>query len=85
MPKENRVAPATPRHPREELIACHSPGGLDGVFRPASELRHIYPAQFAFGVEPRGQPLDELRVRFARSPAQLMIKMADNEAPVSEI
>jgi hypothetical protein len=55
------------------------------MFAPAGESGDICPAQLAVGVQSRSQPFDELRVTFACGAAQLMIEVADNEAPVSEL
>jgi hypothetical protein len=54
------------------------------LLRTPRERGHIRLAQFEFTTELRGQALDESRVGAARSSAQLMIEMADDEPPVSE-
>jgi hypothetical protein len=52
---------------------------------PASEPGHICPSYLAFYIQPHGKVFDELCVRFARLPPQLMIKMANNKPPVPKI
>ena len=85
MAEENRPATAAARDPREEFVARIPSGSFDGLFFPPRPHRDIDAAELAFQFQLSSEASDEFRIRSARSSAQLMIEVANNEPPVSEV
>jgi hypothetical protein len=83
--EKDSAAPAAASDSRKKFIASIASGSFDGLLRSPRQRSDTDATHFAFRFQLRGHPSDEPRVRCARASPQLMIEMADNEAPVSQI
>jgi hypothetical protein len=85
MAKEDRLATPAPRNARKKFVTGRASRCFDRLFRRAGQRAHIGLADLELTVKPGGQTFDELRIGFAGTAAQLMIEMANDEAPVARI
>ena len=85
MAKENRLATSPPRDARKKFVTRHASRCFHRLFRGASQRGDISSIDLELTMKPGGQTFDELRVGLAGATTQLMIEMADDEAPVARI
>lgn len=83
--EENRLAPSAPRDACKKFVTRHASRRFQRLFRSAGQRAHIRLIDLELTMKPGSQTFDELRIGLARATAQLMIEMADDEAPVAKI
>lgn len=84
MPEKNCPASATPGGFREKLVARRASRRFQRLPGLAGKSGNIPPAKLEPATKPTGKAFDKFRVGPARTSAQLMIEMADNEPPIAE-
>src|SRR5664279_2870878 len=85
MAKKNRFATSTPRDSRKKFVTRHASRRVHRLFRGARQRGDISSIELELTMKPGGQTFDKPRIGCAGAGAQLMIKMADDEAPVARI
>ena len=79
------MASATPRDARKKFITRHPSRCFHGLLRGLGQCANIGPIDLELTMKLGGQTFDESRVCFARATTQLMIEVANEEPPVTEV
>src|SRR5207247_7143541 len=85
MSEKNRLTAPLLRHFRKERITRLPRGGFDRHLSVISDRADIRGSYFKIDIVFRGEFFDKARIGPGRSPAQLMVEMADDQVAVIEI
>ena len=85
MPEKDGGASAPPRGSRKKFVARHASRRFQRLPGLTGQRGNIRSPKLELELELRGQAFDEFRIGPAGTSAQLMVEMADDEAPITKI